>query len=286
MDRHKVTKKVGTIGIIGNIFLLIIKVLTGFTYKSQTMIAEALNSAGDIFSSLMTTIGNKIASRPRDDTHNLGHGKAEYVFSMLISIAMVLTAGKLLIDNILLIINNDSTIQFSYLLVVTSVITIIVKFSLYMYTRINCKKINNILLKANEFDHRNDIFVALLTLISLILSKYGIQYVDSIGGILISTWIGYTGVKIFLESYDILMDKALDKKTIGKIKAIVKKHKEIKKIQHLNSTPIGLKYMVSISIFVDGNMSTYDSHKIADQLEDEINELEKVEVTIVHVNPI
>ena len=79
-ERFKQTKKVGILGIIGNIFLLIIKGWVGFTSKSQAMIADSINSAGDIFASLMTFIGNKIASTPQDNDHNFGHGKAEYIF--------------------------------------------------------------------------------------------------------------------------------------------------------------------------------------------------------------
>ena len=77
-------------GMVGNIFLLIIKGSIGFITNSQSMIADAFNSASDIFSSIMTFIGNKIASIPSDDDHNLGHGKAEYIYSMLISIAAMI----------------------------------------------------------------------------------------------------------------------------------------------------------------------------------------------------
>lgn len=86
-DRFKTTQKASVLGIIGNIFLLIIKAIVGVITRSQAMIADSMNSAGDIFSSLMTYIGNKIASKPKDDDHNLGHGKAEYIFSMLVSIS-------------------------------------------------------------------------------------------------------------------------------------------------------------------------------------------------------
>ena len=94
------TKKAGILGIIGNIFLLIIKATVGFISKSQAMIADSVNSAGDIFASLMTFIGNRIASTPNDEDHNLGHGKAEYIFSMFISIAMILVSAKLFFDSI------------------------------------------------------------------------------------------------------------------------------------------------------------------------------------------
>jgi len=73
MDRYKNTKIAGILGIIGNVFLLVIKATVGFMSGSQAMIADSLNSASDIFASLMTFIGNKIASKPRDETHNFGH---------------------------------------------------------------------------------------------------------------------------------------------------------------------------------------------------------------------
>ena len=84
MNRFKETKKASFLGIIGNLFLLIIKGSIGFITNSQSMIADAANSAGDIFASVMTWIGNKIASEPKDESHNFGHGKAEYIFSLFI----------------------------------------------------------------------------------------------------------------------------------------------------------------------------------------------------------
>lgn len=75
MDRFKSAKMAGILGIIGNVFLLVIKGIVGFMSGSQAMISDAFNSAGDIFASLMTFVGNKIASKPGDKTHNFGHRK-------------------------------------------------------------------------------------------------------------------------------------------------------------------------------------------------------------------
>ena len=73
MDRYKQTKIAGILGIIGNIFLLVIKAFVGYISQSQAMIADSFNSASDIFASFMTFIGNKIASKPGDSDHNFGH---------------------------------------------------------------------------------------------------------------------------------------------------------------------------------------------------------------------
>ena len=85
MDRYQSAKITGILGILGNIFLCIIKAIAGIISNSQSLLADAFNSAGDIFSSLMTFIGNKISSKGADDDHHLGHGKAEYIYSLLIS---------------------------------------------------------------------------------------------------------------------------------------------------------------------------------------------------------
>lgn len=286
MDRFKSVKLVSILGILGNILLLIIKGTIGFITNSQAMIADSFNSAGDIFSSFMTFIGNKIASKPYDDDHNLGHGKAEYIYSMLISIVMGLMAVSILKDSIISIFVKNEY-EFSIWLIIVCFITIFVKLCLYIYTNRVSKKLNNLLLDANAKDHRNDCVITSLNLISCLLSLKGIYIVDSIVGIIIAIWILITAIKIFIESYDVLMDKSINEDTKKRVYDIINKHEDIKKITHFNSTPVGYKYQISFSIFVDGNLSTFDSHSIADNLEKEIiNNISEIYLAVIHVNPI
>lgn len=284
-EKFKTTKKAGIYGIIGNIFLLILKAIVGFISKSQAMIADSVNSAGDIFASLMTFIGNKIASAPNDEDHNFGHGKAEYIFSMFISISMIIISAKLLYDSIMTLVLG-SKLQFSWFLVIVCIITIITKFALYLYTKSAFKKYNNILLEANMKDHRNDCVVTSFTLISILLTFANIYWFDSVVGIGISIWICYTGVTIFIESYNVLMDISVDDKTKDLILDIVHSYKEIKEVEDIVSTPVGDKYLAFLTIGLDGNMSTFESHKLADNLEKDISKLDKIYKTIVHVEPI
>ena len=283
--RYEKTKKIGIYGILGNIFLLIIKSMIGFISKSQSMIADSVNSASDIFASLMTFIGNKIASEPNDETHNFGHGKAEYIFSMFISISMILLSIKLFFDSIITLIFGNNMI-FSWFLVATCIITILIKLSLYIYTKVILKNYDNILLQANMKDHRNDCIITTFTLISALLTLKNIYWFDSIVGIGISIWIFYTGTTIFIESFNILMDISVDEKTKNIILDISKNYKDIKNINSITSLPVGYKYNIFITISVDGNMSTFDSHTLADNLENDVTKLDNVYKTIVHVEPI
>ena len=198
MKKYKEIKKASVLGIIGNIFLLIIKSIIGYISNSRAMIADAFNSATDVFSSLMTFIGNKIASKPRDEDHDLGHGKAEYIYSLLISLAMLVCSLILLKDSIKTIVYKETYIP-SIWLIVVCVTTIIIKLSLFIYTTKLSKKYNNLLIKANSKDHLNDCLITSMNLISCILGYFNIFLFDGIVGILISIWMMNTSIKIFIE---------------------------------------------------------------------------------------
>jgi len=286
MDRFKAGKIASILGIIGNIFLLIIKVVVAFISNSQSMIADAINSAGDIFSSLMTYIGNKISSKAADEDHNLGHGKAEYIYSLLISITMILMSSAVIKETIISMLSKEK-FTFSIWLVVVCIITIIVKFSLFLYTHMLYKKYNNILIEASSKDHRNDCLVTTGTLISILFSLKEIYLVDKITSIVISLWILYTGIKLFIDSYNVLMDKSMDELTKDKVYKIINCHNEVLKVNHFNTTPVGYKYQISFTIFVDGNLTTFESHEIANHLEREIEEkIPEIYLSVIHVNPI
>lgn len=285
MKRFESTKKASFLGIVFNLFLFIIKIIASTITSSQAMLADAMNSLGDILSSLMTLIGNKIASKPKDEDHNLGHGKAEYIYSMLISIVLIVVALSLCKDSLTSIWMGNNY-HYSNILIIVCIITIIIKFSLYLYTNKLSKELNSLLLKANSKDHLYDAVITAINLLSIILTIFGVSMIDGITGVIISIWILITGCKIFKESYDVLMDKTIDDKTKEKVLEVVKKYQEVKKVNHFNATPVGYQYQISFTIFVDGNISTYASHDIANRIERELEKFDEIYLTVIHVNPI
>lgn len=285
-ERYQDTKKASYFGIIGNIFLFIIKIIIGFISNSQAMLADAINSGSDILNSILTFIGNRIASKTADDDHNLGHGKAEYIYSLIISIIMLMLGYKVIYRSAKSLMKPE-LYNYSIWLIIICIITIITKLTLYIYTNKIAKKHNNILVKANANDHRNDCFITISTLISVILTANNIRYIDSIVAILIGIWIIINASSIFINSYDVLMDKTCPEEIKKEVLSIVKRHKEIEKVTHFNATPVGYQYQISFSIFVDGNLTTFASHEIANNLEKEIDkEVEEIYLTVIHVNPI
>ena len=285
MKRFKSTKIASFLGIFFNLLLFIIKLIVSMITSSQSMMADAMNSLGDIFSSLMTWIGNKIASKPKDHDHNLGHGKAEYIYSLFISVIIMIMAITLIKDSFFSLF-SPTEYHFSIWLVIVCLITILSKVSLYIYIHHLSKDFDSLLLKANAKDHLYDAFITCINLSAILLTQYGIYFIDGIAGIFIALWIFYQGFKICKESYDVLMDKTMNPKKRSEVLKIIKKYPNVKRMSHFVATPVGYQYQISFTIHVDGNLSTYQSHKIANQIEQELKKLPEIYFVVIHVNPI
>ncbi len=284
--RNQKIKKASIISIITNGFLFVLKSGIGFLTNSQAMIADAFNSLTDILSSFMSFIGNHIASIPSDDDHNLGHGKAEYIYSLFISWMMFMLSIKVGYDAILSFFQPQS-FHFSIFLIIVCLVTIMTKLMLYFYQRKIALNYNSLLMEASFKDHRNDVIITSFNLMAALFSFYHFYLFDSLVGFGIAIWIFLTALKIMKKSYDVLMDKSFSMATKNKVLAIIEKYPEIKRINHFNSTPVGYQYQISFTIFVDGNLKTFASHEIANKLEKEIiKNLPEIYLVVIHVNPL
>lgn len=284
-NNRNIVKKVSIISVLTNIFLLAIKFFISVISGSQAMLADSLNSAGDIVASIISYIGAKIASKPEDVEHPHGHGKAEYIFAVIISLCMIIASFSMIVSSTSSIIHKES-IVFSYKLIIICLVTIITKFLLYMYTGYQLKKKNSILIKANNEDHRNDMFVTLGTLIGICLSLKGIYFADGLIGILISIWIMCVGIKLFLSSYKILMDTNLEQKKTDEIIEYIEKNEDILHVDSIISKPVGEKYIIIIKLSMDGMLTLDYVHKVIGKIKAElVNKYDFISDVIIHANP-
>ncbi len=282
-EKVKNVKKVSAISFSFNLLLLVIKMIFGLISSSQSLIADAVNSAGDIVASLVSIIGIKVASKPGDKEHPYGHGKAEYIFAALVGISMII-ASIAMIKNAILSMVSNSTVNVSIFLILVCVVTILVKFSLMMYSKSQYKKTDSILIRCNMEDHRNDMFVTLGVLIGIICSKFGFYFVDGIIGILISIWIVIVAIKIIYPACLVLIDTQSN--FIDEAKREVQNFKEIKSIDKFYISPVGDKYLAIIEISMDKEKSLSEVHEYIDKIEKKLYEKFKSIIDInIHVNP-
>ncbi|MCK8058337.1 MULTISPECIES: cation diffusion facilitator family transporter [unclassified Fusibacter] len=284
MARETEIRRVALLGIIGNVILLALKLYIGILTRSQAMIADGFNSAGDVFASAMTYIGNAIASQPDDHDHPYGHGKAEYVFSMIISFSLMLVAYAIFKKGIVCLLEKR-TFMFSIWLVVVSLFTIGTKYLLFMYASRVGKVHNSLLAVANAQDHRNDIFVSLITLLSIVTGYFNVYFIDALAAMSIALWIAYTGFSIFSSSYQVLMDTTID---MGIKEQMKKDVKDVEGVDHLDaivSKPVGLNYLLIVKVSVDADLTVFKGHEIGDNIKEKLMGYELVDDVVVHLNP-
>ena len=283
--RSKQTKKIGIIGMVGNLFLFIIKIVISLITKSQSMLADSINSATDILSSLMTFVGGKISGNNSDANHNYGYGKAEYVFSLIISLIMGYLAIKISAEGVTSLVEHN-IFEFSYGLVIVCLITICTKFFLYKHTIKIGKETENILILANASDHKSDMLVTASVLVGVLAANLGIYWLDGVVAICIALKILFDATRIFTESYAVLIDKSMSETELNKIHEIIKSFENIDHIDKVTSKAAGKSFVVIIKVSVDGNMTVNESHEIAGKLKAEVMKLKDIYDVVVHINPV
>ncbi len=287
MDRYDTTRRIAVLGISANILLSILKLMAGYVSGSQAMLADGFNSAQDVFASLLTYVGNKIASKPEDREHPYGHGKAEYVFAMIISFTLLLVGFRVLGNSFYSIVNRQG-FSFNRYLVFTAAGTIVLKSGLFFHARRAGRREDSLLIAANAMDHRNDVFVATATLTSILLGSRGLYWVDGAVGIGISGWIILTGLRIFAGAYNVLMDTNIDQKMLLELKSIIEAVPGVDHVDNITSKPIGVSFILMIKVSVKGTLTVEEGHGIAARIKQELKTCSicgRVDDVIVHVNP-
>lgn len=284
MKNDNIAKKVGIMGAFSNLLLFVIKIFVGISFKSQGLIADAINSFGDVFSSIVTYVGGKISSKPADEDHEFGHEKAEFVASFLIGIFMIIVSSKTLYNSLKSIIYKE-VFTWSYLLVIVTVTTIIIKLLLLGYVKRVSRQKETFLVIANSNDHRNDILLSFGVLIGIIFGYYGYTFVDGIVGAIISIIIAITGVKITHGAYEILIDKCINVEIVNTIKQEIENIQGVRHVDSIKSKPTGNLHMLIVKISVDPDMTVKDSHKIAGMIRNKLKNKNNIYDVVVHINP-
>ncbi|MGI6153909.1 MAG: cation diffusion facilitator family transporter [Christensenellaceae bacterium] len=284
-QRYTAGKRIALLGIAANIALLVLKLIAGYTAKSQAMVADGFNSLGDVFASVVTLAGSVYAAKPSDQNHVFGHGKAEYIAAMIIGFSMVAMGIYMVTQSASAIMQGEAPV-FSWWLVFVAGLTIGVKLVLFIIAWISAKKHNSMLIRANALDHRNDVFVSAGTLAAVLLSAWGATLADGLLGVVISVWIVYTGISILRDASRPLMDENMPPVEIAGIRGDIEQVPGVDHVDSVVAKPVGAQYILVAKVSVDHHMSVEDSHEIAKQIENRVKQTNPdIEDVLVHINP-
>jgi len=275
-----------SVSIVGNILLFLLKLLLGLFINSIALIADAFHSLSDVGTSGVVIMGFKMAKKPPDEKHPFGHGRIEYISTLLIAILLLLTGLGFIQQSIVRLIDSIEIIdnEFTVIIGIIVIITAIVKELMAKFSLCIAKKIKSDILVGDAWHHRSDAFSSIVVGLSIIGSTLGIPYLDPIFGMVVAVIIIWIGVDLFRHTSNYLIGEAPDKETIDKIKSIADSVDELRGVHDINIHDYGTSKVISLHAEVDRTLKLEDAHRIADRLDGKLNK-ELGFSTIIHLDP-
>ena len=287
MSRIKNIKKASWVGFFGNLFLAIIKLLTGFTTGSLAVIGDGIDSATDILTSLLTLWVSKIIDKPPDENHPYGHGRAETIATRILSFVIFYAGIQLIITSIQDILNQATSTIPAMIAIYVTLISIAVKFFLSYYKYKIGKKVRSSMLIADAKNMRNDIVLSTSVLIGLMLTSI-FQYplFDKLIALFIGGWIIKVAVNIFFEENNELMEGLTDTGIYLELFKVVASVEKAYNPHRARIRKIGSYLIVDLDIEVPGEISVFEGHEIAKEVEQIIKKrIDNVYDVLIHVEP-
>jgi cation diffusion facilitator family transporter len=284
-SRAVLGKIAGIVGIVVNIFLAVGKILVGVLFGVLSVTADGINNLTDCGSSVISTVSFKLSEKPADKEHPFGHGRIEYVLSMVVGFIIFFVAFETLKESIAKIIEPSSMIVSLWIPIMLGV-SIVVKIGLFIYYRIVAKKIDSTILKASATDSLSDCVSTFAVLVCFVVSYFTGYNVDGYAGVLVSLFIGYSAFGILKEVVSTLIGKAPDENLVNKIKDKIRSYPDVLGVHDLLVYNFGPnKYFASAHIEVDANVDVLQSHELVDLIEKEFIQDEGIVFT-GHLDPI
>ncbi|MBO5889249.1 MAG: cation transporter [Clostridia bacterium] len=271
--------------IIFNVLLFAIKLLAGIISGSVAIIADAINNITDASTNVVGFLGFKLANLPADEEHPYGHGRYEYVASLVVAFIIMFIGIELFrgsLDKIL----NPTNINFEIVTVLILVVSILIKLFMSVLSGFAGKKIKSDTLIAVSTDSRNDVMSTFAVLVSLIIFKIFNINIDGYVGIIVSIVILISGIKIIAETVGTLLGKAPDKEFVDKLRNKIMSYESVLGTHDLMVHDYGPgRRFASVHIEMPAEEDPIKSHEIIDTIEMDIYKEMNLHISI-HYDPI
>jgi cation diffusion facilitator family transporter len=286
-SRIKTIKIASWVGIIGNTFLAVIKIITGFWAGSMSVLADGIDSSGDVISATIILYIATLLSRPPNLKFPYGYAKAEANATNVLAFIIFLAGMQLAIASVRKLFSTEVTeLPNIYALYILG-ISIAGKFLLAAYQKKMGKRTNSSMLLATSKNMQSDVLISFSVLIGLIFTHlFHLPILDTITALLVSFWIIWVAVRIFIETNMELMDGNVDKETYEEVFKLVESINGVKNPHRLRIRKVGPKRNINVDIELDGHLSLAEAHRIAHKVEDAIKQkVHDVFDVSIHVEP-
>lgn len=283
--RSKLTTLASITGIVVNVFLFALKLTAGLLAASIAVIADAFNNVSDAGSAVIAFIGFRLAAKPVDKEHPLGHGRMEYITGFIVDMLIILVGFELFKSSVQKIA-SPTPVQANALTFILLGIAIPFKLWLFFFYRNIAKKISSPSLKGAALDSVSDTAATSLVLISTIIAKTTGVSIDGWVGVLVAIFILFAGVKAAKETVDLLLGSPPKKEFIDELSAFALSYPEIVGVHDVMAHDYGPgRQFVSFHAEVPSGCDVAAAHDVIDCIERDMERKFGCIVTI-HMDPI
>ncbi len=284
-ERYKLGRKTAWISLFGNIFLAAFKLAVGFLGTSAAMIADGVHSLSDVISTIVIMVSLKVSSRPADEEHPYGHGKAEAIGAKLVAL-MLMGAGVFLgWEGIGKIVAGDVPVP-GKIALWGVLISLVVKEALFRYVYKIGKEISSKALITDAWHHRSDAFSSLAALVGIGGALLGWSFLDPLAAVVVAGFILKVGWQLVSRAVDELMDAVPDLDLQDRLEEIARKSRDVIGVENLRLRTNGPYYFVDLQLIVKKGLSAYSAHEIAARVKQELlEEDERIQDVLIHVDP-
>ncbi len=272
---------------LANIGLVVAKGTAGILGNSYALIADAIESGMDVFTSAIIWFGLRTAAKAPDADHPYGHGKAEPVATIMVSVLLIVAAVGIAYQSFQHILTPHKT-PAPFTLVILLVV-VVVKELLFRYTQRVGNEVNSGAVKADAWHHRSDALTSLAAFVGIsiaVIGGEGYESADDWAALVASVIIVYNGYHLFRPAFAEIMDAAPSGDWASEIRAIALRVEGVMDIEKCFVRKMGLEYFVDLHVIVDGDQTVRFGHDVAHAVKKAILEAKPVIYDVlVHVEP-
>lgn len=291
--RAKAIYKVTWIGFFVNLLLSIVKLLAGIFGRSGAMIADAIHSISDFATDLVVLLFVKVSAKPKDESHDYGHGKYETLATIIIGLALLAVSIGIFSHSVSLIyrVTEGEIIERpGFIALLAAILSIITKESLYWYTIGVGKRVNSPSVKANAWHHRSDALSSIGTLIGIggaFFFGEPWRVLDPIAAILVSLLIAKVSYDLVMPSLHELLERSLPKEQEDEILQLILEESLVSDPHNLKTRRIGADIAIEVHVRVLAEMSVAKSHEATITIENRLKaKYGSGTQVIIHIEPI
>ena len=292
MERNKEIYKVTLLGGAVNVVLLVFKFVAGIVGHSAAMVADAVHSLSDFVTDVIVLIFVHISGKPKDKSHDYGHGKFETLATTVVSMSLLVVAAGILYSGVMKIVAwaNGAQLEAPGMLALwAALLSIVLKEATFRYSMVKARQLHSQAVEANAWHHRSDAFSSVGTAVGIggaIFLGERWTVLDPVASVVVGLFIVKVSLNLLRVGIGDLMEQSLPDEVEAEILRLVASVPGVSEPHDLRTRRIGNHYAIELHILMDGDLSLREAHEKASQVEELLRSHYGEETHIaVHVEP-